>query len=590
MSVEAERSHGASNLRPPPFSTQRWIWTLPALIVGVVALVAASSVFDALFDRTLAVRQAQYQSSIAQVRRVDTVLIEAESALQGFAIGGRVVDLARFVSRLEVLDSAMPPILQRVDSYVESAPGAAVGLTLPSRDFADLQARWAAIGSSDAGNQSVQTAITELALATSASVGRLRNSIAGYLTQLTNEAALNDSLSQAEQRWLDIFDISCAMLAMVAMLYAFHRIMRALDSGFAARHQVEQLFFMADMLQSAGGQEDTNEVLRAASTNLLPGFSGALYVFNNSRDRLDLSTSWGALAEGKPDHIPPDSCWALKRGKPHLNQTKEGALRCSHAKSEQAILEIPMVARGQLYGLLTILGEGPNAETRLEDARPIATAMGDAISLALSSVDLRERLKNLALRDALTGLYNRRFLEEMQQRLGSESERQKTSVSAIMIDLDHFKKINDQHGHAAGDNILREVSASILSCLRAVDVACRYGGEEFAVLLPGCSLRAATARAEEIRGRINERTASGPAPVTVSLGVASIPETCVGIADLLPAADAALYMAKHQGRNCVVAAPTRSTTQKLSLIETDPSARSSAQPSDEPTPPRSRGM
>jgi diguanylate cyclase (GGDEF)-like protein len=590
MPVETGRRHGTSNLRPSLSNSQRWIRTLPALIVGVVALVAVGSVFDALFDRTLAVRQAQYQSHITQVRRVDTVLLEAENASQDFAINGQVVDLARFVSRLDVLESEMPSILPLLDSYVDSAPDADVGLTSPSRDFADLRASWDAVGSHDENNQSVQAEITESTFATSALVDRLRNGIADYLAQITTQAALNDNLSQIEQRWLDIFDIACAVLATIAMLYAFRRIIGALDSGFAARHQVEQLFFMADMLQSAGGQEDTNEVLRATSTNLLPSFSGALYVFNNSRDRLDLSTSWGALAEESPDHITPDSCWALKRGKPHLNQAKEGALRCSHAKPEQTILEIPMVARGQLYGLLKILGGGPNAEAQLEDARPIATAMGDAISLALSSVDLRERLKTLALRDALTGLYNRRFREGMQQRLGSEAERQKTPVSAIMIDLDHFKKINDQHGHAAGDNILREVSASILSCLRAVDVACRYGGEEFAVLLPDCSLRVAATKAEEIRSRINERTASGPAPVTASLGVASVPETCVGISELLPAADAALYMAKHQGRNCVVTAPTRTPAQKLSLIETDPSARSTTQPSDEPTPPRSRGM
>jgi diguanylate cyclase (GGDEF)-like protein len=590
MSVEASRSHDASDLNPSLFNTQRWIRTLPVLIVGVVALVAIGSVFDALFDRTLAVRQARYQSHITQVRHVDTALLETENALQGFAISGRVVDLARFVSRLERLESEMPPILPLLDGFADGAPDTDVGLTPPSRDFAELRTSWDGVGSRDGDSQSVQAEVTETTLATSALVDRLRNSIADYLAQLATQAAVNDNLSQTEQRWLDIFDVACATLATIAMLYAFRRIIRALDSGFAARHQVEQLFFMADMLQSAGGQEDTNEVLRATSTNLLPGFSGALYVFNNSRDRLDLSTSWGPLAEENPDHITPDSCWALKRGKPHLNQAKEGALRCSHAKPEQAILEIPMVARGQLHGLLKILGGGPNAEARLEDARPVATAMGDAISLALSSVDLRERLKNLALRDALTGLYNRRFLEEMQQRLGSEAERQKTSVSAIMIDLDHFKKINDQHGHAAGDNILREVSASILSCLRAVDVACRYGGEEFAVLLPGCSLRAATTRAEEIRSRISERTAPGPAPVTVSLGVASIPETCVGISELLPTADAALYMAKHQGRNCVVAAAIRSSAQKLSLIETDPSARPTAQPSDEPTPPRSRGI
>ena len=91
-----------------------------------------------------------------------------------------------------------------------------------------------------------------------------------------------------------------------------------------------------------------------------------------------------------------------------------------------------------------------------------------------------------------------------------------------MLDLDHFKLINDQHGHAAGDAVLREVAASILSCLRTVDVACRYGGEKLAIILPDCSVANAATKAEQIRSRINERTIASGLPVTVSLGVASI--------------------------------------------------------------------
>jgi diguanylate cyclase (GGDEF)-like protein len=193
--------------------------------------------------------------------------------------------------------------------------------------------------------------------------------------------------------------------------------------------------------------------------------------------------------------------------------------------------------------------------------------MGDAMSLALSSIALREQLRNQALRDSLTGLYNRRFLEEMLERMCRDAERRKVPISAIMLDLDHFKKLNDQHGHAAGDAVLRDVAAAILSCLRTVDVACRYGGEEMAILLSDCSMAAATGKAEQIRSRIAELTRAGGAAVTASFGVASIPETSSQPADLLPAADAALYEAKQQGRDRVVAAPIRNSAQRLSLIE-----------------------
>ncbi|MGH7093387.1 MAG: GGDEF domain-containing protein [Stellaceae bacterium] len=148
-------------------------------------------------------------------------------------------------------------------------------------------------------------------------------------------------------------------------------------------------------------------------------------------------------------------------------------------------------------------------------------------------------------------------------------ERRQTSISAIMIDLDHFKRVNDQHGHAAGDAVLRDAAAAILSCLRSVDVVCRYGGEELAVLLSDCSLAAATGKAEQIRARISEFTSARGVTVTASLGVSSIPETSNEVADLLPAADAALYQAKQQGRDRVVAAPIQRSAKRLSLINAE---------------------
>ena len=306
---------------------------------------------------------------------------------------------------------------------------------------------------------------------------RIRGYVPGYIDQLAAGAAEKTRWSDTEQSLLQILNVGFAVIAIIVMIYAFRSITRAITSGFAAKQQIERLFSMADMLQSAAGQEDTNEVLRTTAASLLPNFSGTLYVFNNSRDRLDLSTRWGELAMASADHITPTSCWALKRGKPHLNRVEEGALRCDHANQGQAILEIPMAARGQLYGLLEIIAESADAATRLNDIRPIANAIGDAMSLALSSIALRERLRNQARRDSLTGLYNRRFLEEMLERMCLDAERRKTSISAIMIDLDHFKKLNDQHGHAAGDAVLRDVAAAILSAcavsMSHVDMAVR---------------------------------------------------------------------------------------------------------------------
>jgi diguanylate cyclase (GGDEF)-like protein len=564
----------ASYVRTEPQSArnsqERWIRRLPSLIIGLIALVALGSIFDNTFDAVMVPRLDNYRSELAKLHHVRMVLADTEKGLLGYAINGRLERLEQFLSGRRMVAGEIAPFLPQFDKLVSTRPSTNMESELPSHDFNELQADWEKIVRLGDGNPPAQTDVAPLTTATLELSDRLKNDISGYVDQLTTVIDQSEKLSDTEQRILAFFNIGCAVLAIIGMIYAFRGILRALDSGLEAKQKVDQLFFMTDMLQSAAGQEDTNEVLRSATMMLMPGFGGALYVFNNSRDRLDLSTNWGDFAVGSADHISPTSCWALKRGKSHLNQTEEWALRCNHVAPGQTTLEIPMAAQGQLYGLLVIAAAGEDAAARLDQIRPVATAMGDAMSLALSSIDLRERLRNLALRDGLTNLYNRRFLEEMLERLCADAERRKTSVSAIMLDLDHFKLVNDQHGHAAGDAVLREVAAGILSCLRSVDVACRYGGEEFAIILPDCSVANAAAKAEQIRSRINERTTASGLAITVSLGVSSIPETCGGQLELIPEADAALYAAKQQGRDRVVVAPLRALARSLSLVETTP--------------------
>ncbi len=546
---------------------------LPSLIIGLIALLAIGSVVETSFDRIMRPRLNNYRSQLAKLHHVQTVLSDAQGALLGYAISGRLEQLEEFLSDKKVVGEEIGPFLPQIDKLVSTRSGANGELVLASHDFDDLQADWEKLVRLGGGNLPTQADIAPLTIATLKLLDRLKSDIGNSVDQLATVTAQNDEFSDTENRLLADINIGCAVFAIIVMIYAFRSILRALDLGLEAKQQVDQLFLMTDMLQNAAGRDDTNEVLRSTSATLMPGFGGALYVFNNSRDRLDLSTNWGDLAVGGADHINPNSCWALKRGKSHLNQTEEWALRCNHVAPGQTTLEIPMAARGQLYGLLVIAAAGGDATARLAEIRPVATAIGDAMSLALSSIDLRERLRNLALRDGLTNLYNRRFLEEMLDRLCTDAERRKASVSAIMLDLDHFKLVNDQHGHAAGDTVLREVAAGILSCLRSLDVACRYGGEEFAIILPDCSLANATAKAEQIRSRINERTTASGLAITVSLGVASIPETCGGQLELIPEADTALYAAKQQGRDRVVVAPLRTPVRSLSLVETTSAAQ-----------------
>ena len=133
---------------------------------------------------------------------------------------------------------------------------------------------------------------------------------------------------------------------------------------------------------------------------------------------------------------------------------------------------------------------------------PVATALADAMSLALANIALREKLRTQALRDPLTGLYNRRYMEDVLDRYVSLAERSDSPLSIVMIDLDHFKRLNDDFGHAVGDAVLCEVAAAIIGTIRPGDVACRYGGEELVVLFPDCGMIEALAKAEMLRARI----------------------------------------------------------------------------------------
>nr|WP_277350594.1 GGDEF domain-containing protein [Novosphingobium olei] len=179
------------------------------------------------------------------------------------------------------------------------------------------------------------------------------------------------------------------------------------------------------------------------------------------------------------------------------------------------------------------------------------------MSLALSNIALREKLRTQSLRDPLTGLYNRRYMEDALERFVSLGARGGGSTAVIMLDLDNFKHLNDEHGHAKGDAVLRDVAAQMVGALRPTDVLCRYGGEELLAILPDCSLEDAADKAELLRERIELLSEVHACAISASLGVAAVPEAATTASDVVPIADAALYAAKKSGKNRVVCAERR---------------------------------
>jgi diguanylate cyclase (GGDEF)-like protein len=215
-------------------------------------------------------------------------------------------------------------------------------------------------------------------------------------------------------------------------------------------------------------------------------------------------------------------------------------------------LGVPMIVRGAIIGLLAIDSAQSNYFT--ENHVKTATIFADQVAIALENARLFEEVQNLALTDPLTGLYNRRGLFEIGHIEFSRLLRLQRPFSAIMLDIDHFKKVNDKYGHPVGDQVLQFLASELHSTVRGADIVGRYGGEEFVIFLSGSNGKTAMDLAERLRGMIEKTpfyVGENKIRITISLGVAEYNENSPNLETLIARADQALYVAKHKGRNCV---------------------------------------
>jgi diguanylate cyclase (GGDEF)-like protein len=327
---------------------------------------------------------------------------------------------------------------------------------------------------------------------------------------------------------------------------------------------------MADLLQSCFTLEEASGVIASSAQKLFRGFSGALLVFSASRNVLEATTTWGPSSPAERVFSPND-CWALRRGRLHHSDGDHGAVRCSHfgACSGLPSLCTPLMAHGETLGILSLVTEpngsaGPQASISEFDAK-LAVSVAEQAALSFANLKLREKLRYQSVRDPLTGLFNRRYLDESLERELPNAIRKNRSLGVIMLDVDRFKKFNDMFGHDAGDAVLRELGDHLAKFIRRGDLACRYGGEEFTLILPESSLEDTRRRAEELRISFQQLSIKHRdivlGKVTLSLGVAALPDHGTTATDLLAAADGALLRAKLGGRDRVLIAevsPNRS--------------------------------
>jgi diguanylate cyclase (GGDEF)-like protein/PAS domain S-box-containing protein len=326
--------------------------------------------------------------------------------------------------------------------------------------------------------------------------------------------------------------------------------------------EINLLSEMGSLLQSCNVVGEAYVAISNAAEQLFPKWSGALCVTSASRTTVETVADWGMAVHGERV-FAPDDCWALRRGQPQSFRRGEKASACRHIDLTEVTesLCVPFMAQGEALGIVSLQMRAsqelpePAPRSSGEGERRLAAVLAEQVALALGNLKLRESLKNQSICDPLTGLFNRRYMEESLEREFSRANRKKNSVAIVMMDLDNFKRFNDTFGHQAGDTLLRALGDLLKGNTRGQDIACRYGGEEFALVLTDSNYAGALKRAEILRQQVKQLSVEYAGQllgaVSVSMGVALFPDHGTTMGDVLRASDQALYRAKREGRDRV---------------------------------------
>ena len=326
---------------------------------------------------------------------------------------------------------------------------------------------------------------------------------------------------------------------------------------------------MSEFLQSCLNFDEAYAIIAQSAQQLFAAVSGGLFMIDPAGNFLEMVTSWGETLAGE-QVFAPNNCWAIRRGRIYLSGGSIQNEHCRHLpdKAGGCYFCLPLIAQEGAFGLLHLQAPGEGDSPVIDHIKDIALTLTDNISMALANLKLRETLHQQVIHDPLTGLFNRRYLEETLEREIHRIGRKRSTVGFIMMDLDHLKPFNDIYGHEAGDQLLQALGKFLKTQVRVEDIACRYGGDEFVLIMPEASLDITQQRAEEIRREVPHlQVVSQGRPLessTISLGVAIFPDHGATVEDVLRAADDALYKAKAAGCNRVVVASERYVLSNIS--------------------------
>jgi diguanylate cyclase (GGDEF)-like protein len=306
------------------------------------------------------------------------------------------------------------------------------------------------------------------------------------------------------------------------------------------------------------GEEAQHSAVRYLA-QLLPGTTGGICSINESRQLVEVDATWNG-ATTLLDGFAPDACCGLRSGRMRWRRPGQSEVHCTHfsSKTPENYMCLPLVAHGETLGMVYVECGSSGIAAMVDANLRALQQMVELASIRIAGLNLRTILEHQSIRDSLTNLFNRRFMEIALDRELRRAIRHQKPLAVLMLDIDHFKQLNDTYGHEAGDVVLREVAGIMRQAVRSEDTVCRYGGEEFVAILPELGTEDALTRAESIRHMVGElrlyHRGEALREVTISIGVAVYPHHGDTLDQLLSLADRALYDAKHLGRNRVVLA------------------------------------
>jgi len=575
-------------LHTSPAQNQRYKSLTSAIWVLLIAAILATAVLTQRSLSRLADSREVITHSLLVNKALNDVMnlmLDAETGQRGFLLSGRAPYLQPYYTALAQMRQARTALR----SALSEDPSALAPLDVLDKAIAvklqDLD-RAVSLKSEGHSSEAVESILTDSSNQTMNAVRAAVRGLGADQVRRTNQ--LQAEIEQEIRSYYLILGVSILanLLLLVGLVQRFRKaaiqrdaaqqeadtrnveLSRLLAAAATRNAQVQGLSELSRFLQSCADLKEAAGLLKQHLPPLMRAASGALYLAAAEQDSLCQSFTWGDKTF--VEFFEPGECWAGRLRQPFRQPFETGTASCAHLQSAYAsahnnnnIQCLPLLAYGELLGIVVLeadVASDPQEGLEMEGSRRFAL---EQVGLSIGNLKLRESLRQAAIRDVLTGLYNRRFFDESSQRelvraLREQAKGGYAGLALMMIDIDHFKRFNDQHGHEVGDQVLREVAQVLQSHTRGNDVAARYGGEEFTIVLADISDQLALERAQRVRQEVEQLvlhpSGKDVGTITISIGLSQFPTHGSTVEALLLAADKALYEAKSAGRNQVVVA------------------------------------